>query len=190
VPDLSKPRSVRAHDAVLAATRTLLAQGGYRAATIDAISGRSGVSKATIYNHWPSRAAVAAEAFGAEMAEATPPPETGSARRDLTEHVRRVAAFYSSKWGAIFAELLAAGVDDEHGQEYFRRYFLDARRDNMRGMWARAQACGEARPEIDADVAQDVLVGALIFRLVTGHGPIDSAEAERIADAALDGLMR
>jgi hypothetical protein len=39
-------------------------------------------------------------------------------------------------------------------------------------------------------VAQDVLVGALIFRLVTGHGAINSAEAQRIADAALDGLMR
>jgi len=36
---------------VLAATRTLLAQGGYRAATINAISAGSGVSTATIYNH-------------------------------------------------------------------------------------------------------------------------------------------
>ena len=124
------------------------------------------------------------------MAQATPPPETGSARGDLAEQVRRVAAFYSGRWVAIFAELFAAGVDDEHGQEYFRRYFLDARRDNMRTMWARAQVSGEARPEIDAEVAQDVLVGALIFRLVTGHGAINSAEAQRIADAALDGLMR
>jgi AcrR family transcriptional regulator len=190
MPDLSKPRSVRAHDAVLAATVSLLADGGYRAATVDAISARSGVSKATIYNHWPSRAAIAAEAFGAEMAQATPPPDTGSVRGDLTEHVRRVAAFYSGRWGAIFAELLAAGVDDEHGQEYFRRYFLDARRDNMRAMWARAQASGEARPEIDAEVAQDVLVGPLIFRLLTGHGPIDPDAAQRIAAAALDGLMR
>ncbi len=101
-----------------------------------------------------------------------------------------MAAFYSGRWGAIFAERLAASVDDEHGQEYFRRYFLDARRDNMRAMWARAQASGEARPEIDAEIAQDVLVGPLIFRLLTGHGPIDAVAARQIADAALDGLMR
>ncbi len=81
MPDLTKPRSVRAHDAVLAATVSLLADGGYRAATVDAISASSGVSKATIYNHWPSRAAIAAEAFGAEMAQATPPPDTGSVAR-------------------------------------------------------------------------------------------------------------
>src|ERR1700729_3049792 len=62
-------RSLRVHDSVLQATRELLAEGGLAAATVDAISARSGVSKATVYKHWPSRTAVAAEAFGRIMAD-------------------------------------------------------------------------------------------------------------------------
>jgi AcrR family transcriptional regulator len=38
------PRSVRAKDSVLCATRELLDEGGLPAASVDAISARSGVS--------------------------------------------------------------------------------------------------------------------------------------------------
>jgi AcrR family transcriptional regulator len=188
-PDLSRPRSVRAHDAVLAATRALLDEGGLPAATIDAISSRSGVSKATIYNHWPSRIAVAAEAFGDQMAEAIPAPDTGSALGDLTEQVRRVSAFYAGPHGIVFAQLLAASVTDPHGAEYFRDFFLNRRRDAIRALWGRAIARGEVRPGVDVEVAIDLLFGPLIFRRLTNHAALDDDTAKAIASAALHGLL-
>ncbi|WP_433337563.1 TetR/AcrR family transcriptional regulator [Spirillospora sp. CA-294931] len=45
-------RSRRVREAVLRAATQLLAEGGLPAATVDAVSARSGVSKATIYKHW------------------------------------------------------------------------------------------------------------------------------------------
>lgn len=188
-PDLSRPRSVRAHDAVLAAARELLAEGGVPAATTDAISRRSGVSKATIYNHWPSRIALAAEAFGAQMAEAIPLPDTGSAAGDLAEQMRRVSAFYASEAGTVFAQLLAACQTDPHGAEYFRDFFLAGRRETSRTLWQRALDRGEARPEIDADTAADVLFGGLIFRLMSGHVPLTRERADAMSQAALRGLL-
>ena len=122
----SHPRSLRAKDSVLASTE-LLTEGGLPAATVDAISARSGVSKATIYKHWPSRTAIAAEAFGKQMAEAIPLPDTGAAVGDLPEQVRRVSDFYSRGHGQVFGQLLAASVTGPEASPYFRDFLLDAR---------------------------------------------------------------
>src|SRR5215813_10918428 len=88
------PRSVRAHQSVLTATVELLLEGGLPAATVDAISARSGVSKMTIYKHWPSRTAVAAEVFGVHMAHQVQVSNTGDGYADLRRHVHRVSKFY------------------------------------------------------------------------------------------------
>jgi AcrR family transcriptional regulator len=189
-PDLTRPRSAHAHAKVLAATRELLREGGLRTATVDSIAERSGVSKATIYKHWPTRTAVAAEAFGEAMAEATPLPDTGSARGDLIAQVRQVSAFYASDDGRVFAQLLAASVDDPEGAEYFREFFLTGRRESTRVLWQRAIDRGEAAPGIDTDTAADILFGGLIYRLLNGNTPLTEERADVVAGAALDGLLR
>jgi AcrR family transcriptional regulator len=181
-------RSLRVHDAVLRATRELLTEGGLAAATVDAISARSGVSKATIYKHWPSRTAVAAETFGRTMADALPLPDTGSAAGDFTAHLRRVSNFYATQ--PVFAELLAACVTEPSAAPYFRKFFLAERRRNMAILWQRAVDRGEVDAGIDVEVAQDLLVAPLIFRLMTGHRPLIPEEADKIAAAALSGLLR
>lgn len=188
-PPLGRPRSVKAHNAVLAATAELLAEGGYPATTVDAISQRSGVSKATIYKHWPSRTAVAAEAFGGQMATAVRTPHTDDPRADLVEQVHRVNRFYASPPGRVFAQLLAACVTDPQGATYFRHYFLAARRWEIADLWDRAAAAGLTRPGVDAEVATDILFGPLIFRLMTGHAELSDGNASAIARAALDGLL-
>jgi AcrR family transcriptional regulator len=183
------PRSERVHQAVLAATRELLAEGGFPAATVDAIAARSGVSKATIYKHWPSRTAVAAKAFGLMMAQALPLPDTGSAVGDLTEQVVRVSAFYAGERGEVFAQLLAACVDDPAGAAYFREYFLAGRREAVAELWQRAVDRGEVDPAIAVDDVIDILFGPLIFRRFTGHYPLTEEHARALAETALKGLL-
>jgi AcrR family transcriptional regulator len=181
-------RSLRVHDAVLQATRELLAEGGLAAATVDAISALSRVSKATIYKHWPSRTAVAAEAFGRIMADELPLPDTGSATGDFTAQVRQVSNFYATQ--PVFAELLASCVTEPSTTPYFRKFFLTERRRNIAILWQRAVDRGEVDADIDVEVAQDLLFGPLIFRLMTGHRPLVPEEADKIAAAALSGLLR
>ncbi|RJL35333.1 TetR/AcrR family transcriptional regulator [Bailinhaonella thermotolerans] len=183
------PRSRRVREAVLRAATELLAEGGLPAATVDAVSARSGVSKATIYKHWSNRICVAIDAFALHMAEATPVPDTGSAREDLTLQVHNVAAFYGGPVGRVYAQLLAATVTDPEAAELLRRRFLEGRRELIRQMWRRGVERGELRTDIDVEVAQDVLFGAIIFRLVSGHAPLTPAEAEAMAEAALTGLL-
>lgn len=184
------PRSLRVHDAALRAATALLAEGGLPAATMDAVVARSGVSKATLYKHWPSRTALAAEAFGRRMSGALVLPDTGTARGDLTEQLRRVSDFCASEHGVVFSQLLAACVTDPAAGVYLREFFLQGRREAYAELWRRALERGEADPGIDVETAIDLLFGPLTFRLLVGHCPLTREEADRIAAAALTGLLR
>ncbi|GAA5185734.1 TetR/AcrR family transcriptional regulator [Rugosimonospora acidiphila] len=175
---------------MLDATAALLDEGGYPAATVDAIAGRSGVSKATIYKHWPTRAAVAASAFGRVMADEMPPVDTGSTEGDVVEHLRRLAAFYASARGQVFAQLLAACVVEPAGAPYFREFFLAGRREAITAIWQRAVARGDVDPGVAVDDFIDLLAGPLIFRLLSGHAPLTAESTERLARTCLAGLHR
>lgn len=184
-----RPRSVKVHEAAVGAARELLSEGGLPVTTMDAISARSGVSKATLYKHWPSRTAVAAEAFGRDMADAVPLPDTGTTVGDLTEQLRLVSRFYASPEGTVFSQLLAASVTDEGGAAYFRAWFLAGRRAAVRALWERGVDRGDVRPDVNSDTATDLLFGPLIFRLMAGHLPLTDEAAAALASAALHGLL-
>jgi AcrR family transcriptional regulator len=55
---MARQRSEEAHDRVLRAALGLFGERGIDAASMDAIAQASGVSKATIYNHWPNKEAL------------------------------------------------------------------------------------------------------------------------------------
>jgi AcrR family transcriptional regulator len=69
------PRVTRTRSVVLDAAATLLAERGYAAFTMDALVERTGVSKTTMYKHWPSRTGLIAATVGA-MATDPAAPDT------------------------------------------------------------------------------------------------------------------
>ncbi len=184
-----RKQSTRTRTKVLQATRELLLEGGLKAATVDAISTRSGVSKATMYKHWANRTMIAIDAFAEYMSESVPVPDTGSTRSEMTNHLIQVGEFYASPAGAIYAQLLAQTVSDQEARELLISRFLQGRRQVARLLWQRGLERGDVRSEIDVEVAIDVISGAVIFRLIAGHAPLDRAHLEAIADAALGGLL-
>ena len=51
-----RPRSDRAHQALLEATRTLVVQHGYDGVTVEMIARAAGTGRQTIYRRWPGKA--------------------------------------------------------------------------------------------------------------------------------------
>lgn len=84
---MARTRSVKAHGKVLDAAIELFVEGGIDATSMDAIAGRSGVSKATIYKHWADKDALALEAlshlFG--FYEEAPRFESGDLQQDFVD---------------------------------------------------------------------------------------------------------
>ena len=96
--------------------------------------------------------------------------------------VQQVSAFYASPDGRIFAQLLAAGVDDPNGARYFRDFFLAGRRDTTRQLWQRAidtginqQEAGAYSLEIEGDLGFATLTSATSYSQTQSHSVTDAS---------------
>lgn len=179
------PRSSRTRTAVLNATAALLTEGGLAATTIDAIRDRSGVSKTTIYKHWPNRLCVAVDAFAERLAVDASLPDTGTARGDFREQVKSVSAFYDSPIGGVFAQLFASALQDADAAEWLRTRLLASRHHGIQVLWQRAATRGEVRSDISPDLAMDLLFGPVMWRLLNARKPLSQREIDALVESVL-----
>src|SRR6201988_3068882 len=175
-----RPRSEQSRAAALRATSELLHEVGPRRMTVDEIARRSGVSKATIYKWWPNKSAVSIEAFLGQMMVDAPDPDTGSAYEDIRLVLRGMMHFYTSPSGRVFAQLAAEAQFDPDAREHLRTYLVESRRDLVKAIWSRGVARGELHPDVDPAVAMDLMFGAAIYRMATGHGGLTPDDADAI----------
>ena len=183
-----RPRSERARQAVLEATWELLSQVGLRAMTTDRIAERSGTSKATIYKWWPSKYAVAVDAFLTEMATTAPAPDTGSVAEDFRQSLRGLMRFYAGPSGRVFAQLVAEAQSDPAVAAELRDHLVADRRSMVGPTWERGVARGELAADIDPDVGLDLIYGPAMYRLMAGHAPLTDDAADAIVRAAMRGI--
>jgi hypothetical protein len=52
-----------------------------------------------------------------------------------------------------------------------------------------ARRPGQARDGIGTETATDIPFGPLVFRVMSGHAPLDEEHADAISAAALEGLL-
>lgn len=110
-------RSERVVQQVLVATVAELAESGFRAFRMEAVSASAGVNKTTIYRRWPGKAPLVAAAIEwmRRFVHDVPLPDTGTLERDLVEAFRRRVSFKDRVEGQAWARLLAEKHDPEVG---------------------------------------------------------------------------
>ena len=185
-----RPRSEEHRHAVLKATMELMLEDDLRRVSVDRIAQRSGVSKATIYKWWPNRTAVAIDAFLYQMMADAPVPDTGSAAEDFRLALRGMMGFYTSPLGAIFAQLVGESQFYPTERERIRTHQVTVRRAAVRKIWDRGVARGELDPNLDPEVALDLIFGPALYRRATGHAGLTPADADAIVATAMRALAR
>lgn len=190
-PLRGRPRSEKAHKAILDAAAELLLARGLSAVSMDAVAERAGVSKATIYRWWPTKETLALDALYTEWAAVQPYPcDTGSLRGDLLALLRPWTRLVRSRPYArvITALLTEVHTDPEFATEYTRR-LVEPRRDQARAVFRRAIERGGIPASTDIEVAVDLVYGPLWHRLLHGHAPLNDRFTQHVVDMALDGIQ-
>jgi AcrR family transcriptional regulator len=192
-PRRGRPRSERAHQAILTSAIELLYDEGLSAMNMDHVAERAGVSKATIYRWWSSKELLALDAFSTDWEAISPitSPDTGSLREDLRARLRTFRRLLKRRpVGRVLTGLLAQAQNDPEFAELYRERFLEPRRIATRTIFQRAIERGEIPADSDLDVALDLVYGALLHRLFHGHAPLDERFGEKIIETVVTGLER
>lgn len=182
-----RPRSDKAHRAILDAAREQLIAGGYAALRLERVAARAGVGKATIYRRWASKeelaGALLAELAGPHIAVAV----TGDTREEmLAAVVNPMRAVTETEFGPVIRTLLSVIADNPRLGDPFRATVIQARRNEIASLIRRGIARGDLRPDADAALATELLVGPVYFRLMFG-GVLDAPFAERVVESVMRG---
>jgi AcrR family transcriptional regulator len=178
------PRPRRAQDDVLQAALDVIAEQGVMGMSVDTVAARTGVSKATIYRHWGSRARLIHAAISS-LQPTTVEPDTGALRDDLVLLLRQLVEYFDTPTVArVFPSFLDAAVRDPELGE-LRQDTLRVGRASFETAVARGIARGELAADVDVHLVADFARAPIIYRRVVAQVPVALTEVEPVVDAVL-----
>jgi AcrR family transcriptional regulator len=185
-----RPRSESAKAAILAAAAAILKEQGLREMSIDQVAVRAGVSKATIYRWWRSKAELALDTALVDARQEIPLADTGSLAGDLRARARAtVRAFGSPTLGPVMAALIGEAQAEADFAVAFRDRVIRPLRETSLEMFKRAIARGEISESAPVESALDMLVAPIYYRLLLRTGRLDRRFADELVDLLLAGLL-
>lgn len=186
-PRGGRPRSEHAHQAILSAARELLITEGFAGLHLEHVAARAGVGKATIYRRWASKEELAQELLTQLASPHIAVLNSDNTRDELLAAViNPMVAVTETDFGPVIRALLSQIATDPSLGDPFRASVVQARRAEIARVVQRGVGRGDLRGDADADVATELLVGPVYFRLMFG-GVLDVDFAERVVDAFLRG---
>ncbi len=184
-----RPRDPRLDEAISLATIELLAECGYEAFSMETVAARAGTTKSAIYRRWPSKAALVADVFDTRARTKVTIPDTGTLRDDLLAYLGGViTAMTSEPVGRAVLNLVVAARTHPDLALLLHQGWIRLRRQVVTAILEAAVARGELRPEVDAELTADLLLGPIYYRLLVTDDPVRPALAGRLVDAIAPGL--
>ncbi|MGW6729656.1 TetR/AcrR family transcriptional regulator [Nocardia sp. NPDC055029] len=187
-----RPRSARAHQAIMEATRDLLTSVGYEQMSIEAIAARAGVGKPTVYRWWRSKAAIVAEAAlsGYLASLAGPPPDTGDITSDLRNWVAEMVHRLDSPADtALFRGWAAAAADSDTDARRLYDQLSGPNREQLVRRLDGAVAAGQVRADADLEAAADILIGTMLYQVLARQPATEpQSNVEGFLDIFIVGL--
>ena len=181
-PRAGRKRSEASRTAILTAALDLVRAHGYAAVSIDAIAAEARVGKHTIYRWWRSKAEVLLQALSEATDEQVVPVETGALESDLRERLALIFSLSSHEQPAshLLRALMAEAQLDPAFHALFKGY-IERRRGHLRAVFERARDRGEVAEGVDLETLIDMVLGAMWYRRLIQHGPLDRPFAESLA---------
>jgi AcrR family transcriptional regulator len=167
---------------VLDAVASLLVEKGVRGVTVEAVMARSGVARATVYRHWPTRQALVL----AGLRHLLPPPVprtmvAGTLSQRLVSVLGELARQMEVEpWvHAVPALLDAARLEPEIAT--VTAQFIADRQAPMRVVLQEAVDAGSL-PGLDIGTALAQLLGPLVYRRLITSEPLDEELCAKVVE--------
>jgi AcrR family transcriptional regulator len=211
-----RPRSAAADRAILAATRSALAEVGWSRLTLGDVAARAGVAKTTLYRRWPGKNELVVDAVAALFEEQLELPDRGSLEADIRGVVLRFAELLDRpETRTALMAVIAEAAHDDALRLRIRAAIVDRQKHLVVLGRKRAQQRGEIPPDDPADPANpenpagpsdpddpaggaaapwrdnlifDVVAGAVVHRVMVSSEPVDEEWARRLAGLLVVGL--
>jgi AcrR family transcriptional regulator len=194
-----RPRSADADRAILAATRTALAEQGWGRLTLGDVAARAGVAKTTLYRRWAGKNELVVDAMAALFEEQLDLPDLGSLEADIRGVVLRFAELLNRpETRTALMAVIAEAAHDDALRVRIREAIVDRQKHLVVLGRKRAQERGEIPPEDGATDAAagpdrdnlifDVVAGAVVHRVMVSSEPVDEEWAGRLAVLLVVGL--
>lgn len=197
-PETPAPRRVPAGAAVLqedvtrairAAVFTELATAGYGRLSIEAVAKRAGVGKTAVYRRWKSKLEMVLDVVSEVAAQVTPVPDTGSLRGDVHELVTTAAqALRHPLARQIVPDLLAEAARSPEIAATLEEALQRTQRGIAGVVIRNAVERGELPEGTDPELALDLILGPVYWRLAVIREELTPAQARSLTRAAMAAL--
>jgi AcrR family transcriptional regulator len=183
------PRARHDDGDILDATIRVIAEHGVSGATVDAVAACAGVSKATIYRHWGSRARLIHAAISS-MEGPYVETEGDSLHEDLVVLLWHLVEYFNRPdIGRVFASFIDAAARDPELAELHQVTMAKARA-SFEKVVRRGIERGEVPADLDVDLFIDVVRAPFIYRRVVAQSPVQPADIEPVVDLVLSAFSR
>ena len=173
------PRLDATRSLALEAALELLQAQGLLAVTHAAISGATGISRSTLYRHWPKledlrNAAIARAATG----PSNEPSSNGPLKADLTWILGHLmTALNETPWGRIAPQVIAVAATDEQTRGLLSKWIADRSKD-VRSVFDSAIARGEIGADAPVSQMVEFAIAVPYFRKFVAGIELDRAWLE------------
>ncbi|WP_075553360.1 TetR/AcrR family transcriptional regulator [Pseudonocardia sp. Ae505_Ps2] len=181
----------RVTEAIVSAAFAELAASGYARLSMEAVTRRAGVGKAALYRRWSSKEQMLADLVRQAVADTLPPaPATGAFRSDLRELLGALRDQVATPVvAAVVPTLLAELRHTPALAEVLQTDVAGPRREVGVQMLRAAIARGDLPPSVDVDLAVDLLIAPLLFRVLVTGAACDDPYLDTLA-AAVEAAVR
>lgn len=189
-PDLPATRGRKRDYQVRATILTVLIQQiqelGYSNVTIDGLAKAAKVGRMTIYRWWKSKAEITLEAaeFIAESAAPIVVEQQTSLETALQNLLIKTFAALEDT-GTLYAALMSEAQSDPNFATLFYERFVLQRRQGLESLFQKAQQQEEIGDRVCLDLLVDLVYGAMWYRLLLRHAPLDASFAKELTRAVI-----
>lgn len=188
-PRPGRPRSASAAPKAMRAALDLALEGGLPHATVERVSAVSGVAKSTLYRRWPNAPAIVMDAFFDEVGPMIAYDAQLPIIESFCQSVGALVEALKGPRGQLLRELLGAAQADPDLREAFVERWIAPRRQLGQEAIEVAVARGELRPEVDPELALDLIYGAVYYHLTVSFSDIDQRFVATLVDRVLSPYL-